>query len=119
MGDGAVDANSRSAPFLSARDLLLRYREDYEIAYRDFVWPKLDRFNWALDYFDAIARNNAQPALWLLDEDGSELKLSFAALSQRSNQVANSLRARSLFSNVCWKRLCMLCKPHKMWSIEY
>ena len=94
MGDiGAVNANSRSAPFLSARDLLLRYREDYEIAYRDFVWPKLDRFNWALDYFDPMARNNAQPALWLLDEDGSELKLSFAALSERSNQVANSLRA--------------------------
>jgi len=73
MGDSVtVDANLNSAaPFISARDFLLRYREDYAVAFRDFAWPKLDRFNWALDYFDAMARNNAQPALWLVDEDGS------------------------------------------------
>src|SRR5246500_5022400 len=95
MGDNVtVDANlKRAAPFISARDFLLRHRENYAVAFRDFAWPKLDRFNWALDYFDAIARNNAQPALWLVDEDGSEVKLSFAALSERSNRVANHLRA--------------------------
>jgi len=94
MGDTiAVDANANAAAFLSARDFLLRHREDYALAYRDFAWPKLDRFNWALDYFDIIARNNAQPALWLVDEDGTEVKLSFAALRERSNQVANALRA--------------------------
>jgi len=94
MGDSVtVDANLNSAaPFISARDFLLRHREDYAVALRDFAWPKLDRFNWALDYFDAMARNNAHPALWLIDEDGSEVKLSFAALSDRSNQVANTLR---------------------------
>ena len=94
MGDNVtVDANlNRAAPFIAARDFLLRHREDYAVAFRDFAWPKLDRFNWALDYFDAIARNNAQPALWLVDEDGGEVKLSFAALSERSNQVANALR---------------------------
>ena len=93
MGDNVtVDANLTSAaPFISARDFLLRHRENYEVAFRDFVWPKLDRFNWALDYFDVMARNNAQPALWLVDEDGSEVKLSFAGLSERSNQVANAL----------------------------
>ncbi len=57
-----------------------------------FKWPKLDRFNWALDYFDAIARGNAQPALWLVDEDAGETKLSFAQLSERSNRIANYLR---------------------------
>ena len=95
MGDKvASEANSsNAAPFISARDSLLRQREDYAPAYRDFAWPKLDRFNWALDYFDAMGRNNAQPALWLVDENGSEVKLSFAALSERSNQVANALRA--------------------------
>ena len=94
MGDNVtVNANlNRAAPFMAARDFLLRHREDYAVAFRDFAWPKLDRFNWALDYFDAIARNNAQPALWLVDEDGGEVKLSFAALSERSNQVANALR---------------------------
>jgi acetyl-CoA synthetase len=81
-----------AAAFISARDLLLRHREDYETAYRAFEWPKLDRFNWALDYFDVMARDNAQPALWLVDDDGGETKLSFAALSERSNQIANALR---------------------------
>src|SRR5689334_11422050 len=94
MGDNVtVDANlKRAAPFISARDFLLRHREDYAVAVRDFAWPKLDRFNWALDYFDPMARNNAQPALWLVDEESSEIKLSFSALSERSNQVANALR---------------------------
>src|SRR5215470_1425749 len=95
MGGDRADhpSSTFAAPFISARDFLLGCREDYATAYRDFQWPKLDQFNWVLDYFDAIARDNAQPALWLDDEDGSEVKLSFAALSERSNQVANALRA--------------------------
>jgi len=84
--------SGNAAPFIAARDFLLRHREDYATAYRDFKWPKLERFNWALDYFDVVARDNAQPALWLVDDDGGEIKLSFASLSERSNQVANALR---------------------------
>jgi acetyl-CoA synthetase len=83
---------SDAAPFLAVRDFLLRHRDDYARAYREFEWPKLDRFNWALDYFDSMARDNAQPALWLVDEDVGETKLSFAALSERSNRVANAFR---------------------------
>src|ERR1700744_5414027 len=84
--------SSNAVPFIAARDFLFRHREDYEIAYRDFKWPKLKHFNWALDYFDEIARGNAQPALWIVDEDAGETRLSFADLSERSNQVANYLR---------------------------
>ena len=92
-GDKANYLSSNpAAPFVSARDFLLQHREDYATAYRNFEWPKLDQFNWALDYFDTIAHDNAQPALWLVDEDGGETKLSFAALSERSNQIANALR---------------------------
>ena len=83
---------SNAAPFIAARDFLFRHREDYTTAYRDFQWPKLDRFNWALDYFDVMARENARPALWLVDEDAGETKLIFAQLSERSNRVANELR---------------------------
>jgi acetyl-CoA synthetase len=83
---------SDAAPFLAARDFLLRHREDYARAYREFQWPKLDRFNWALDYFDRMARDNAKPALWLVDEEAGETRLSFAALSERSNRVANAFR---------------------------
>ena len=85
-------SSSNAAPFLAARDLLLCHREDYATAYRDFQWPKLDRFNWALDYFDVMARGNSQSALWLVDEDTGSAKLSFTQLSERSNRVANALR---------------------------
>jgi len=78
--------------FLSARDFLLQHRDDYELVYKTFRWPQLTQFNWALDYFDAYARGNQKTALWIVDEDGSELKLSYDLVSRRSNQVANFLR---------------------------
>ena len=81
-----------ASQFLAARDFLLRHREDYDTAYRDFRWPELSQFNWALDYFDAVAQGNEQPALWIVDEDGREDKVSFAGMSRRSSQVANWLR---------------------------
>jgi acetyl-CoA synthetase len=82
--------------FVRARDLLLAHRTDYETAYRDFAWPQLTHFNWALDYFDPMAVNNHEPALWIVEESGSEQKVSFAQMSARSNQVANWLRAQGV-----------------------
>ncbi len=80
-------------PFLAARDFLLAHRTDYATAVRDFRWPQLSAFNWALDYFDAMAAGNAADALWIVEEDGSEQRYSFQQLAARSNQVANHLRA--------------------------
>ena len=82
--------------FLQARDFLLRHREDYDTAYREFRWPALDEFNWALDFFDVQANGNSTPALWIVDESGSQTRLSYAELSARSNQVANFLRAQGV-----------------------
>lgn len=81
--------------FRAARDFLLANRADYEVAYRDFQWPQLDRFNWALDWFDSIAvgERGDQTALWVAYEDGTETKLSFRELSNRSSQIANYYRA--------------------------
>lgn len=81
-----------SDAFLAVRDFLLRHRDDYALAHVDFKWPVLDRFNWALDYFDVMARANSQTALWIGDEDAGDTKLSFAQLSERSSRVANALR---------------------------
>ncbi len=78
--------------FLQARDFLLRHRSDYDSAYAGFRWPRLDHFNWALDYFDPMARGNQTPALWIVDEDGRQDKLSFEQMSRRSSQAANWLR---------------------------
>jgi acetyl-CoA synthetase len=77
-----------TAPFIAARDLLLRRRTEYEAAVREFRWPAMDRFNWALDYFDHLPPDPF--ALWCVG--AVEEKLSFGELRARSNQVANHLR---------------------------
>src|SRR3989441_4602964 len=82
----------RGVAFLKARDFLLRHRADYDTAVRDFRWPVLDRFNWALDYFDAMATGNDLPGLHIVGEDGTECLRSFSELSSNSNRVANHLR---------------------------
>jgi acetyl-CoA synthetase len=81
-----------AAEFLRARDYLVTHRADYELVYRDFCWPVVDRFNWALDYFDVMAEGNASLALWIADHDGNETRRTFADLSHGSNQAANFLR---------------------------
>jgi acetyl-CoA synthetase len=78
--------------FRAARDFLLDRREDYDGALRDFRWPELSEFNWALDWFDQVAAGNDNLALWIVEEDGTERKLTYAQMSARSNQVANWLR---------------------------
>jgi acetyl-CoA synthetase len=87
--------------FQDARAFLLRHRTDYDKAVADFRWPDPVPFNWALDWFDKeLARDpesKDRPALWIVDADSNrETKLSFEALSRRSNQVANFLRAQGL-----------------------
>jgi len=87
--------------FQEARAFLLQHRTDYEAAVKGFRWPDPVPFNWALDWFDAELATNAdssdRPALWIVDAaQDKQTKLSFAALSKRSNQVANFLRAQGL-----------------------
>jgi acetyl-CoA synthetase len=77
--------------FVTARDLLLRHREDYARACAEFAWPELEEFNWALDYFDGLPAERT--GLWLVNGDGSEDRRTFGELRQRSDQVANYLRA--------------------------
>ena len=78
--------------FVNARDFLLLHRDNYQEAYSGFKWPRMDFFNWALDYFDNMAEENDNLALWIVDENEKEEKISFAQLCARSNQVANYLR---------------------------
>jgi acetyl-CoA synthetase len=85
-----------TAEFRAARDHLLRHRGDIEGA-RRVPRPRAAHFNWALDWFDPEAHGNDDIALRVVDltADGevrTETALSFAALSARSDQVANWLR---------------------------
>jgi acetyl-CoA synthetase len=83
--------------FQDARTFLLKHRTDYDKAIADFRWPDEKQFNWALDWFDASLASDPESrdrtALWIVDAATStETKLTFAALSRRSNQTANFLR---------------------------
>ena len=49
-----ITMNQQTQAFRAARDFLLQHRDDYAAAYARFQRPKLDRFNWALDWFDVI-----------------------------------------------------------------
>ncbi|HEY0560503.1 MAG TPA: AMP-binding protein [Frankiaceae bacterium] len=89
-------ATDPAAGVRAARDLLLRHREDYAAAREQFAWPELTEFNWALDWFDPLAAGNDRPALWIVEEDGSEGRWSFAELSRRSDQVAGWLRTQGV-----------------------
>ena len=87
--------------FQEARAFLLKHRTDYDAAVKGFRWPDPVPFNWALDWFDAELARNAdsrdRTALWIVDAGSDrQTKLSFAALSRRSNQVANFVRAQGL-----------------------
>ncbi|MGD0641029.1 MAG: AMP-binding protein [Roseiarcus sp.] len=80
--------------FKFARDFLLALGDNYHAAKAGFVWPRLERFNWALDWFDgelAEGEHGARPALIIL---GAQTETyTFAELSQRSSALANGLRA--------------------------
>jgi acetyl-CoA synthetase len=93
--DAEDDGSATSAAaFRAARASLLAWREDYETAYREFRWPVLTQFNWALDWFDTLAEDPAtssRPALWIAGANTSDTRLSFGDLAARSNQVANWL----------------------------
>ncbi|MBL1119569.1 AMP-binding protein [Streptomyces sp. 110] len=83
--------------FRAARDFLLGHREDYAAAYEGFRWPRPERFNWALDWFDGIAgRTGDRTALHIVEEDGGEIRLTFEELRRRSDRAANWLRERGV-----------------------
>jgi len=85
--------------FYATRQFLLDHREDYDTAVRDFRWPEIGEFNWAIDHFDAVAADperGAKKALWIVESDGSEAHWTFAELAERSNRVANWLRGHGV-----------------------
>lgn len=110
-----TDGTSATEQFRTARDFLLRHREDYATAYEGFAWPRPERFNWALDWFDVIAEGNDRTALHIVEEDGAEARFSFAHLSARSNRVANWMRDRGVRAGD--RVVVMLGNQTELWEI--
>ena len=78
--------------YRTARDQLVDVIGDYDKAVETFSWPRLTgTFNWATDWFDTIARGNDRTALWIVEEDDGEQKITFAEMAERSDRVATWL----------------------------
>lgn len=104
--------------FRAARDQLLALRHDYGQARSTFEWPRPAEFNFALDWFDAIAADPAtgsNPALVIVEQDGSATRRSFAELSARSNQVANWLRGQGVKRGD--RMIIMLGNQVELWEL--
>ena len=88
---------TNTAEYRAARDLLLALRDRHEDALESFAWPPISgEFNWAVDWFDEVARGQERPALVLAEEDGSVLRVSYDEMRRRSNRLAAWLRTQGV-----------------------
>jgi acetyl-CoA synthetase len=99
-----------------ARDLLLAHRTDYDTARREFRWPRPAEFNFAVDWFDAVlaAEHPHQPALRLIEADGTDASYTFDQLSARSDQVAGWLRGHGVARGM--RVLVLLGNQVELWE---
>jgi acetyl-CoA synthetase len=104
-----------STAFRAARDLLLRHRDDYGAARREFAWPALDEFNWALDWFDVIAAEHPDRTALRIAGGGCDVSASYAELAARSGQVANWLRGLGVRRGD--RMLLMLGNVAPLWEV--
>ncbi|MDP9884925.1 acetyl-CoA synthetase [Sinomonas atrocyanea] len=104
--------------FRAARDRLLELREDYARAHAEFAWPRFAEFNFALDWFDALGADpvrGSQPALVIVEQDGSSTRRTFAELSARSSQVATWLRGQGVRRGD--RMIIMLGNQIELWEL--
>jgi acetyl-CoA synthetase len=86
-----------NSTYRAARDLLQDLRADRTSAAERFEWPDVGAsFNWAVDWFDGMARGNDRVALRVVAGDGSERSLTFDEMATRSDRVATWLVARGV-----------------------
>ena len=87
-------ASTEPPTFREARDLLLELHDDYHGARAAFVWPRPERFNWALEWFDAELAAGEHGGRTALKVIGERVETrTFAELAHESSRLANGLRA--------------------------
>lgn len=93
---GPMANTQNTDAFRKARDFLVSCATDYDHAYAGFRWPVFDTFNWAVDWFDAIAVNNERCALRIVNEDGLDERWTFLQMSTESSRLARWLRGQGV-----------------------
>ncbi|EAP98256.1 putative acetyl-coenzyme A synthetase [Janibacter sp. HTCC2649] len=97
MTTTSTTASEATQRYRAARDQILGWRGKHEEAVREFTFPDLgERFNWGIDWFDVIARDNSTNALVVIEEDGSSREITFDAMANRSDRVGRWLVDRGV-----------------------
>ncbi|MET0863780.1 MAG: AMP-binding protein, partial [Nakamurella sp.] len=92
-----AQSTQATADLRAARDFLLEHRGDQQVVQEKFEWPRPRTFNWGLEWFDVIAEERPdQPALVIVEQDGSSTSRTYAELSARSDVVAGWLQANGV-----------------------
>ncbi|GAB3597598.1 AMP-binding protein [Microbacterium tumbae] len=85
-------ATAATTAIREMRDFLFAHATDYAGARAGFSWPRLDTFNFALEWFDVVAAEHPdRAAVQIVSADLSVRSWSYGELSRRSDQVANWL----------------------------
>lgn len=66
---------------------------NYEEEYGSFKWEVPDRFNFARDVFDPWAEDPERLALWWIDDNGAESKITYLQMKERSSRLASALKS--------------------------
>lgn len=76
----------------AARDFLFHHPHDYDTVVRDFRWPDVTEFNFALEWFDVLAGEHPdRPAVKIVSDDLTAREWTYGQVAERSDQVANWL----------------------------
>ncbi len=94
----SIPASDSLRNFLQARDYILS-RPQYEEARREFRWPRIGEWNWAVQYFDGVLAEHAtNPAVIWVDDELLESRdrktITFHRLREDSNKLANAMLDR-------------------------
>jgi acyl-coenzyme A synthetase/AMP-(fatty) acid ligase len=66
--------------------------KNYDRTYGEFKWEVPEYYNFAVDVVDKWAKNPERPAMLWVDDNGSEIKKTFADISLASKRLANTLK---------------------------
>src|SRR5438105_12501221 len=76
---------------------MLPHLRDYDVLYREFQWQKLARYNIGVDVCDRWAAGEPDRlAIIHVRADGGIEEISYGALLDTSNRLANTLRAHGV-----------------------
>jgi acetyl-CoA synthetase len=108
--------NAATTAFRTARDQLVDWRGRHEEAVAGFRYPDVgEEWNWAVDWFDPIARGVERDALVVLGEDGSRESVSFDEMARSSDRTARWLAGLGVGKGD--PVLVMLGNQVELWSV--